>query len=107
MQVRINRNIVECKVASVPEFARIGTCINRNIVECKELSLIRPFKVVKVLIETLWNVKYIEGITDFECVKSINRNIVECKGEITSAFANAGLVLIETLWNVKEKTQLS
>ena len=60
----INRNIVECKVASAAELARIGVCINRNIVECKEFT--SPEKTdrrTEVLIETLWNVKSSAKVT--------------------------------------------
>ena len=32
---RINRNIVECKVCSLPDWCFLSPCINRNIVECK------------------------------------------------------------------------
>ena len=57
--------------------------INRNILECKVLSVIRSKKHQTVLIETYWNVKGIEctGIT--LVVRCINRNILECK-EVTS-----------------------
>ena len=47
--------------------------------ECKEVSLLTPFKVVEVLIETLWNVKLIEASAKSVPVPGINRNIMECK----------------------------
>ena len=56
-----------------------STGINRNIVECKDAKLIQYGAKTFVLIETLWNVKYI-------------RKAVE---------VIQGFVLIETLWNVK------
>ena len=76
-----------------------------------------------VLIETLWNVKYIsaaeylrnvvrinrnivecKGICQWvatSSTNSINRNIVECKERCVRVVLYAGPVLIETLWNVK------
>ena len=35
IKIRINRNIVECKVAQQPITDEFEFCINRNIVECK------------------------------------------------------------------------
>ena len=35
-----------------------GVCINRNIVECKDPCYTFPNSLIRVLIETLWNVKY-------------------------------------------------
>ena len=59
---RINRNIVECKVFFVKIFVEILCSINRNIVECKEmLPCLFPCPELSVLIETLWNVKMLEG----------------------------------------------
>ena len=55
--IRINRNIVECKVVCDFNLKAIRTGINRNIVECKvqQSIFVSPSKIV--LIETLWNVK--------------------------------------------------
>ena len=36
--------------------------INRNIVECKDFAAERNAQFSKVLIETLWNVKYLTGV---------------------------------------------
>ena len=53
--------------------------INRNIVECKGMSKDAQTFVDAVLIETLWNVK-IERMKNLETGEErINRNIVECK----------------------------
>ena len=38
--------------------------------------------VMKVLIETLWNVKYYEKVYECGSYNSINRNIVECKDRL-------------------------
>ena len=61
-----------------------STGINRNIVECKELTRCFHTTNVRVLIETLWNVK------DFK----------EKVMEMVQS------VLIETLWNVKREKYL-
>ena len=37
-----------------------GTRINRNIVECKCITLTVIIRVIKELIETLWNVNKVE-----------------------------------------------
>ena len=58
-QYRINRNIVECKVAKVLDFCIKTERINRNIVECKDTSQV------------------VCGCQS----RGINRNIVECKVE--------------------------
>ena len=118
--------------------------INRNILECKELSIYNRNKITKVLIETYWNVKFvfvwlpsevffvlIETYWNVKTVSKncvpehgrINRNILECKGEYdghrhTWTYSiNRNIleckdfilfqkflkfvVLIETYWNVK------
>ena len=74
--------------------------INRNIVECKGLKLryIRSSGVV--LIETLWNVKKRNNPIAIMRM-GINRNIVECKGFRLFVIRGVTFVLIETLWNVK------
>ena len=55
--LRINRNILECKVF-VSTIRTIGiSCINRNILECKGLWREELRWSVYVLIETYWNVK--------------------------------------------------
>ena len=57
-----------------------ATGINRNIVECKVASAAAANGSIAVLIETLWNVK--ESIPEvIPFVIGINRNIVECKGK--------------------------
>ena len=55
---------------------------------------------MKVLIETLWNVKSGKRLEEklFLC---FNRNIVECKVIRLSSIIPVKYVLIETLWNVK------
>ena len=52
--------------------------INRNIVECKVTFAELEAENDSVLIETLWNVKiqFGENLLDYS---GINRNIVECK----------------------------
>ena len=55
----INRNIVECKAASLSKALDTSMGINRNIVECKERSGYVTITATFVLIETLWNVKII------------------------------------------------
>ena len=77
--LRINRNIVECKVSLVLEQIVSMTSINRNIVECKDV-IVKICRIVNI---------------------SINRNIVECKGAFFFPRWDYYFVLIETLWNVK------
>ena len=57
---RINRNIVECKVLKVyTTYIRIFR-INRNIVECKAHKQHFTVYFCIVIIEILWNVKYVK-----------------------------------------------
>ena len=79
-QYSINRNIVECKDHSDAATPKPGDRINRNIVECKaDTGTADSADRGSVLIETLWNVKYMKNGT----------------------MQDLGAVLIETLWNVK------
>ena len=56
----INRNIVECKVLKVyTTYIRILR-INRNIVECKAHKQHFTVYFCIVIIEILWNVKYVK-----------------------------------------------
>ena len=76
---------MECKEVSSQGANGTLLSINRNIVECK--VIFPPFTVLAtyaVLIETLWNVKYVEHMAE-------------------SVFF---VVLIETLWNVKNELRL-
>ena len=79
LRLRINRNIVECKLNNGMLTGFNGISINRNIVECKCVSGSSVYVNVAVLIETLWNVNLFSTaamrLTSFR----INRNIVECK----------------------------
>ena len=57
-----------------------GQRINRNIVECKvRKHQHHSGERIPVLIETLWNVKMLEGKMAAIPKYGINRNIVECK----------------------------
>ena len=56
----------------------------------------------RVLIETLWNVKFPVKQHNHPVHQSFNRNIVECKVRHRRAGYGKRKVLIETLWNVKE-----
>ena len=59
--------------------ASVQLRINRNIVECKCVYTLFSLAPELVLIETLWNVNRLaERASDFVDT-SINRNIVECK----------------------------
>ena len=69
---------MECKGIDVIVIGAFTVCFNRNIVECKADSVRRLLKEKRVLIETLWNVKYIQEI-NFCKPTRFNRNIVECK----------------------------
>ena len=65
--VRINRNIVECKVQMTAMLGCPAMRINRNIVECKE-------KCCHIMKKMPF---------------SINRNIVECKGLSQALFSGS------------------
>ena len=54
-------------------------CINRNIVECKDKQAMKNIADSIVLIETLWNVKFLDNTIHCFALNCINRNIVECK----------------------------
>ena len=60
------------------EFLGIHSSINRNIVECKGTNKENIDSLVRVLIETSWNVKIKQSDSMIIHI-SINRNIVECK----------------------------
>ena len=77
--LRINRNIVECKLYRLYDFCFFCLRINRNIVECKFYRDCPETSEQIVLIETLWNVNDITGILRKTLYAGINRNIVECK----------------------------
>ena len=69
--------------------------------------MLSHFKLSKVLIETLWNVKQVGIGRNAAAENGINRNIVECKdAKNTASGRTTGRVLIETLWNVKDKFDL-
>ena len=54
--------------------------INRNIVECKvDRDEKEDREILKVLIETSWNVKLYFSSEYGSSLSCINRNIVECK----------------------------
>ena len=100
IQIRINRNIVECKGrikgnARVPE-----RCINRNIVECKVRFSNLLCGKNSVLIETLWNVKaYLEKLLTQRLV--LIETLWNVKYRSPDPEQDLDPVLIETLWNVK------
>ena len=56
--------------------------------------------MIRVLIETLWNVNLDSLNTKYPLENRINRNIVECKYIYTRSTFLWCIVLIETLWNV-------
>ena len=107
---------------NICENLRTEIRINRNIVECKLYSRSCRCSCILVLIETLWNVNIENYDRTEEWSDRINRNIVECKSEYVPAVStwssciNRNIVeckfgknvaafyhthvLIETLWNV-------
>ena len=62
------------------------TGINRNIMECKDHPLMELCEAGRVLIETLWNVKYVSQRKHTRADGSINRNIMECKDSMSKLF---------------------
>ena len=83
------------------QWAALQLGINRNIVECKVACSRCLLSLAFVLIETLWNVKQTKEMERYYA-QCINRNIVECKDKFKIMSDDGGIqVLIETLWNVK------
>ena len=68
--------------------------------ECKLGPAAPDHAVVVVLIETLWNVNFLQPLLKDQLFFCINRNIVECKLPYATLQAKIKFVLIETLWNV-------
>ena len=56
-QLRINRNIVECKVRIVYRKANSHIVLIETLWNVKTETLPEQTRIVAVLIETLWNVK--------------------------------------------------
>ena len=99
--IRINRNIVECKVDSLNLFITAEAVLIETLWNVKFRFCVIQSRFICVLIETLWNVKGVMNLAAASGEDRINRNIVECKVSYTAAAIQALLVLIETLWNVK------
>ena len=70
---------------NICENLRTEIRINRNIVECKLYSRSCRCSCILVLIETLWNVNIENYDRTEEWSDRINRNIVECKSEYVPA----------------------
>ena len=70
---------MECKDRNDAPGRRRSERINRNIVECKGTNKENIDSLVRVLIETSWNVKDAVTAGSFPAFFCINRNIVECK----------------------------
>ena len=75
--------------------------INRNIVECKESVGSVAAAVVRVLIETLWNVKKISQSTYSMHHRVLIETLWNVKVFQYRIICERIPVLIETLWNVK------
>ena len=56
------------------------------------------------LIETSWNVKFVDDVDEELVEVGFNRNIVECKGIRLALRSYRSMDLIETSWNVKVKS---
>ena len=57
-----------------------------------------------VLIETYWECKWGESVTDLNTQLGLNRNILECKCQNERFKTGIKIVLIETYWNVNDPT---
>ena len=68
----------------------------------KYLRFALKASMLRVLIEKLWNVKIGNLTSQMFANLCFNRNIVECKGLTEEEKYNREQVLIETLWNVKK-----
>ena len=78
--IRINRNILECKLNSFQCDQQSRDGINKNILECKSFA----------------------SLSRIVCVICINRNILECKFFLLLGGMLILGVLIETYWNVNK-----
>ena len=78
-QQRINRNIVECKVANIANALHTTPVLIETLWNVKYAAPLRSDENAIVLIETLWNVKLSTRIRLVTALSCINRNIVECK----------------------------
>ena len=78
--MRINRNIVECKDQGKPDWAKVAKVLIETLWNVKFQDAWKKEGENTVLIETLWNVKTVWYCTH-SSVSSINRNIVECKAK--------------------------
>ena len=77
--MRINRNIVECKDQGKPDWAKVAKVLIETLWNVKFQDAWKKEGENTVLIETLWNVKFYDRMCAF----------------------SGHIVLIETLWNVK------
>ena len=75
---RINRNIVECKVKEKVDYRALIRVLIETSWNVKFSTESFLDCVVSVLIETSWNVKACSPSNNLTAI-SINRNIVECK----------------------------
>ena len=78
-----------------------GVCINRNIVECKDPCYTFPNSLIRVLIETLWKVKYKMHQPVHQHQTVLIETLWNVKKNMYTAQRMEYYVLIETLWNVK------
>ena len=92
---------MECKVPNSSRTSSMQYGFNRDIVECKVKSYQENgYFLSSDLIETLWNVKYID-MRSKSTISRFNRDIVECKVPLLLSILHPDIDLIETLWNVK------
>ena len=75
--------------------------------ECKEAYSNLKMFTKHVLIETLWNVKYIITSLFPQSISVLIETLWNVKSEVPAAWPLPEAVLIETLWNVKHHPPLS
>ena len=93
---------MECKATKILEDGRTVRSINRNIVECKaDTGTADSADRGSVLIETLWNVKYMKNGTMQDLGAVLIETLWNVKWNFPKWKNGTSQVLIETLWNVK------
>ena len=93
---------MECKVRYRSYSLASLLRINRNIVECKVVIGLRYFRSGYVLIETLWNVKALQRHEGPRIHRVLIETLWNVKKAIEYQKSGKAKVLIETLWNVKQ-----
>ena len=71
--------MVECEYDRDPESHSGGCSFNRYMVECEYILKLESKRIITVLIDTWWNVNYIQTICEDVTSFGFNRYMVECE----------------------------